>query len=153
MICIPSCTLAAIFLFSMLYVTFMVDKNYVNNTLMNGLSEDLKKEYIKRVHERRTIYMTGFFAGLIISLASLFILRQTIPFGSVSSGCFLIALTYIVSFIYYHLTPKMSLFVTLLNKPEDRANWEKMYKYMQYNYMMSLIFGVLFVGLLGYGLC
>ncbi len=137
----------------MLYVTFMVDKNYVNNSLMSGLTPQLKDEYIKRVQERRNIYMTGFFAGLIISLISLFVFRQTIPFGSVSSACFLIAVTYSVSVLYYYVTPKMTLFVTLLDKQSDRENWAKIYQYMKYNYMMSLIFGVLFVGLLGYGLC
>jgi hypothetical protein len=153
MVCFPICMLAGVFLLSMLYVTFMVDKNYVNNSLMSGLTPQLKDEYIKRVQERRNIYMTGFFAGLIISLISLFVFRQTIPFGSVSSACFLIAVTYSVSVLYYYVTPKMTLFVTLLDKQSDRENWAKIYQYMKYNYMMSLIFGVLFVGLLGYGLC
>ena len=70
-----------------------------------------------------------------------------------SSACVLIVVKYVVSLTYYYLTPKLPLFVTLLNKQSDRENWEKIYKYMKYNYIMSFVFGVFFVGLLGYGLC
>jgi hypothetical protein len=153
MICYPICAVAAVFLVSMLYVTFMVDKNYVNSTIMSDLSPQLKQEYLKRVTERRNIHMTGFVGGLVIALIILFILRQTVQFGSMSSACVLIVVTYVVSLTYYYLTPKLPLFVTLLNKQSDRENWEKIYKYMKYNYIMSFVFGVFFVGLLGYGLC
>lgn len=153
MICYPICAVAAVFLVSMIYVTFMVDKNYVNNTIMSDLSPQLKQEYLKRVTERRNIHMTGFVGGLVIALIVLFILRQTIQFGSMSSACVLIVVTYTVSLTYYYLTPKLPLFVTLLDKKSDRDNWEKIYKYMKYNYIMSFVFGVLFVGILGYGLC
>ncbi len=153
MICYPICFAAAVFLVSMIYVTFMVDKNYVNSTLMTDLTPQLKQEYLKRVSERRNIHMTGFVGGLVIGLIVLFILRQTVQFGSMSSACILIVVTYVVSLTYYYLTPKLPLFVTLLNKQSDRENWEKIYKYMKYNYIMSFVFGVFFVGLLGYGLC
>ncbi len=153
MICYPICAVAAVFLVSMIYVTFMVDKNYVNSTLMTDLTPQLKQEYLKRVTERRNIHMSGFLGGLVIALIVLFILRQTVQFGSMSSACVLIVVTYVVSLTYYYLTPKLPLFVTLLNKQSDRENWEKIYKYMKYNYIMSFVFGVFFVGLLGYGLC
>ncbi len=153
MICYPICFTAIVFLVSMMYVTFMVDKNYVNNTLMTDLTPQLKQEYLKRVTERRNIHMTGFVGGLVISLIILFILRQTVEFGSMPSACILIVVTYVVSLTYYYLTPKLPLFVTLLNTQSDRENWEKIYKYMKYNYIMSFVFGIFFVGLLGYGLC
>ena len=153
MVCITSCFLASIFLVSMLYFSFMVDKNYINKTLTSTLSKNLQDEYLKRVKERRNIYMTGFFVGLIISLMSLYILRKSIAFGSISSGCFLISLTYIVAVMYYYVTPKLPLFVTLLDKKEDRDNWNTLYHYMKYNYIASFVFGIFFVGLLGYGLC
>ena len=68
MICYPICAVAAVFLVSMIYVTFMVDKNYVNNTIMSDLSPQLKQEYLKRVTERRNIHMTGFVGGLVIAM-------------------------------------------------------------------------------------
>ncbi len=153
MVCMKSCAVAGVFLGSMLYTSFMVDKQYINNTMMQNLSPQLKDEYIKRIKERRNLFMTGFFGGLIISLIALYILRSTMKFGSISSACFLIALTYISALVYYYVSPKMPLFVTLLDKQSDREAWGKIYNYMKYNYIMSLIFGVLFVGLLGYGLC
>ena len=153
MVCMKSCAVAGVFLGSMLYTSFMVDKQYINNTMMQNLSPQLKEEYIKRIQERRNLFMTGFFGGLIISLIALYILRSTMKFGSISSACFLISLTYISALVYYYVSPKMPLFVTLLDKQSDREAWGKIYNYMKYNYIMSLIFGVLFVGLLGYGLC
>ena len=153
MVCITSCFLAAIFLASMLYFNFMVDKNYINKTLTSTLSKELQDEYKKRILERRSIYMTGFFTGLIISLISLYILRKSIAFGGIPSACFLISLTYIVTLMYYYVTPKLPLFVTLLDKREDRENWNTLYHYMKYNYIASFVFGILFVGILGYGLC
>lgn len=153
MICYPICAVATVFLVSMLYVTFMVDKNYLNNTLMTDLTPQLKQEYLKRVTERRNIHMTGFIGGLAIALIVLFLLRQTVHFGSMSSACVLIVVTYVVSLTYYYLTPKLPLFVTLLDKKQDRDNWAKIYNYMKYNYIMSFVFGIFFVGLLGYGLC
>ena len=153
MVCITSCSLAAIFLVSMLYMTFMVDKDYLKHTMLSNLPDNLKDEYQKRIVERRTIYMVGFFGGLIISLFSLYILRSSIKFGSIPSACFLLSLTYIIGTLYYYITPKMSLFVTLLDKKEDREAWNEIYNYMKKSYMMSMICGVLFVSLLGYGLC
>jgi hypothetical protein len=153
MVCITSCSLAGIFLVSMLYMTFMVDKDYLKHTMLSNLPDNLKDEYQKRVVERRTIYMVGFFGGLIISLFSLYILRSSIKFGSIPSACFLLSLTYIIGTLYYYVTPKMSLFVTLLDKKEDREAWNEIYNYMKKSYMMSMICGVLFVSLLGYGLC
>ena len=153
MVCITSCSLAGIFLVSMLYMTFMVDKDYLKHTMLYNLPDNLKDEYQKRVVERRTIYMVGFFGGLIISLFSLYILRSSIKFGSIPSACFLLSLTYIIGTLYYYITPKMSLFVTLLDKKEDREAWNEIYNYMKKSYMMSMICGELFVSLLGYGLC
>ncbi len=153
MVCITSCSLAGIFLVSMLYMTFMVDKDYLKNTMLSNLSDNLKDEYQKRVVERRTIYMVGFFGGLIISLFSLYILRSSIKFGSIPSACFLLSLTYIIGTLYYYITPKMPLFVTLLDKKEDREAWNEIYNYMKKTYMMSMLAGILFVSFLGYGLC
>lgn len=153
MVCTSICFVAAVFLVSMIYVSFMVDKNYLNNTLMKDLTPQLKQEYLKRVTERRNIHMTGFVGGLAVGLIVLFLLRQTVTFGSMSSACILIVVTYVVSLTYYYLTPKLPLFVTLLDKQSDRENWAKIYTYMKYNYMMSFVFGIFFTGLLGYGLC
>ena len=153
MVCITSCSLAGIFLVSMLYMTFMVDKDYLKHTMLYNLPDNLKDEYQKRVVERRTIYMVGFFGGLIISLFSLYILRSSIKFGSIPSACFLLSLTYIIGTLYYYITPKMSLFVTLLDKKEDREAWNEIYNYMKKTYIMSMVAGILFVSLLGYGLC
>ena len=131
----------------------MVDKDYLKHTMLYNLPDNLKDEYQKRVVERRTIYMVGFFGGLIISLFSLYILRSSIKFGSIPSACFLLSLTYIIGTLYYYITPKMSLFVTLLDKKEDREAWNEIYNYMKKTYIMSMICGILFVSLLGYGLC
>jgi hypothetical protein len=69
------------------------------------------------------------------------------------SACYLIAMTYIFCYIYYTMTPKSDLLVVYLDDPAAREKWVEVYKYMQYNYHMSMLLGIVFVGLLGYGMC
>ena len=69
------------------------------------------------------------------------------------SACYLIAMTYIICYIYYTMTPKSDLLVVYLDDPAAREKWVEVYKYMQYNYHMSMLLGIVFVGLLGYGMC
>ena len=153
MVCYFSCSLAGVFLFSMVYMTLMIDKKYITSDLMNKLTEEQKEIYRNIIKERRNIYFLGFLGGLIISLFSLYIIRNNYKMSSISSGCFLIALTYIIVYIYYTLSPKSDLLVVHLDDEDARRKWMEIYNYMKYNYHISILLGVIFVGLLGYGLC
>lgn len=153
MTCILSCGLAGVFLFSMVFMLFAVDKGFINKTLMDKLSPELQQKYLERVDERRNIYIMGFAGGLIISLISLYFLRKSVMMGGISSACYVIALTYIIVLIYYSLSPKKDLLVVEIPDQETRQAWNQIYKYMKTTYLTSMLLGVIFVGLLSYGLC
>ena len=63
MVCYTSCAVAGVFLFSMVYMTFSIDKNSIKDDLMNMLSPELQEKYRQIIKERRDIYLTGFVAG------------------------------------------------------------------------------------------
>jgi hypothetical protein len=65
----------------------------------------------------------------------------------------MVAMTYIITYIYYTMTKKSPLMVTYLDDPAARAKWVEIYDYMKYNYHMSLLLGIVFVGFFGYGIC
>jgi len=153
MVCYTTCGVAGVFLFSMVYMTFAVDKNYVKDDLMKMLTPELQEKYRHILKERRDIYLTGFVGGLIISLGTWMYLKNNYKMEGFHSACYLIAMTYIFCYIYYTMTPKSDLLVVYLDDPAAREKWVEVYKYMQYNYHMSMLLGIVFVGLLGYGMC
>ncbi len=153
MVCYTSCALSGVFLFSMAYFAISVDKNYIKNDLMAMLTPELQEKYKATMKERRDLYLKGFIGGFIISLVAWLLLRNTYKITVVQTVCFLIAMTYIITYIYYTMAPKSPLFVTYLDDPKARAKWVEVYNYMKYNYHMSMLLGIVFVGLFGYGLC
>ena len=153
MCCYFSCGLSIVFLVSMIAMLLLVDKKYIKKTLMDKLTPDLQVKYQNRVNERRTIYLTGFIAGLVISLMTLFILKQSIKMDGMRAACYVVALTFLITSFYYTLAPKSDLLVVDIDDLETRKAWMEIYKYMKWNYHASIILGVLFAGFLGYGLC
>ncbi len=153
MCCYFTCGLSMVFLVSMIAMLFLVDKKYIKKTLMDKLTPDLQTKYQNRVQERRSIYLVGFTAGLIISLMSLLIIRKSIKMDGMRAACFVIALTFITTTFYYTIAPKSDLLVVEIDDLETRKAWMEIYKYMKWNYHASIILGILFAGFLGYGLC
>ncbi len=155
MVCYTSCAIAGVFLFSMVYMTISVDKHYLKDDFMKLLTPELQDKYTQIMKERRDLYVKGFVGGFIISLISLLYFKyySKLNIGNVQSACFLVAMTYIITYIYYTMTKKSTLMVTYLDDPVARAKWVEMYDYMKYNYHMSLLLGIVFVGFFGYGAC
>ncbi len=153
MVCYTSCALSGVFLFSMAYLAIKVDKNYLTNDFMKMLTPELQDKYKVIMKERRDLYMKGFIGGFVISLIAWLCIRNTYKISGIQTACFLIAMTYIITYIYYTMAPKSPLFVVYLDDPVMRAKWSEIYSYMKYNYHMSMLLGIVFVGLFGYGLC
>ncbi len=153
MVCYTACAVSGVFLFSMAYFALSVDKNYIKNNLMNMLTPELQEKYKATMKERRDIYLKGFIGGFVISLLTWLYIRNTYKLSGIQSGCFLIAMTYIITYLYYTMAPKSPLFVVYLDDPKARSKWAEVYNYMKYNYHMSMLLGIVFVGLFGYGMC
>ena len=155
MVCYTSCFIAGVFLFSMAYMALSVDTHYLKDDLMKMLTPELQEKYNQIMKERRDLYIKGFVGGFVISLFVLLLLKNNakMNIGSIQSGCFLVAMTYIIMYMYYTMSPKLPLMVTYLDDPKARAKWVEMYDYMKYKYHMSMLLGIVFVGLFGYGIC
>ena len=149
MFCYKTCGLAFVFLFAMLYLTFSVDKNQLNDNLMATLDSKKQAIYKKIVNERRGLYIKGYLIGFIIALGVL--LQAGDRLNKNGKICMVIAISYIVMYFYYTLSPKSDYMVLHLDKEEQRRKWLDVNKTMQYNYHMGLLLGMVFIGTFMYG--
>ena len=145
MFCYKTCGLAFVFLFGMIYLTFSVDKTNLKDSLMNTLDKQNQKKYENIVKERRDLYLTGYLLGFAIALIALLVIPKS--FGRYSQVCFVIAVSYIIMYFFYTLSPKSDYMILHLNDLNQRQKWLNIYKTMQYNYHLGLLLGIVFIGL------
>lgn len=144
MVCAITCSIAIAFLVANLYVTFTVDKTKMMTEFNSLMSDPLKQRYQRIVNERRDIYLQGYALGLLISFVIIALqLRQYVRLGTLSLMCTVGAITFLVNYFYYMLTPKSDYMVIHLNEPRQRAAWQKISRTMQVKYHLGLLFGIL----------
>lgn len=153
MVCLRSCSMSLIFLFSMLYMTFTIDKGAMTEKLVKHFNAKQIDYYKRVIQERTVIYLTGFGIGLVSSLALLFALKNKLKLNPWIITCTCVSLSYIVMYFYYTLSPKMDLMVVQLDKKEARLAWQEYYTTMKNKYHISMLLGFVFVSLLNSGLC
>ena len=140
--CVFSCTLAAVFIFSMLYMLIMVDKS---SELVKVLDPTQMEIYKKIVVERRNLMIVGYIIGLILSaVMTLYVNKRSLQV------CYAIIITYMTSYFYYTLMPKSDYMLLHLNSDQNEA-WLSVYLKMKNNYHLSFLLGMLFVGFAVYG--
>ena len=153
MVCLRYCSLSLVFLFSMLYMTLTIDKHALTDNLVKHFNNEQIEYYRKVIKERTRIYLTGFGIGLLVSIGVLFSMKKSLKLNSWIMVCTSIAVSYIVMYFYYTLSPKMDLMVVQLDKKEARLAWQEYYTTMKNKYHISMLLGVVFVSLLNKGLC
>ena len=153
MVCLRSCSMSLIFLFSMLYMTFTLDKDAMTQNLVKHFNAEQIDYYKSVIKERTVIYLTGFGIGLVASLALLYALKNKLKLNPWIITCTSVSLSYIVMYFYYTLSPKMDLMVVQLDKKEARLAWQEYYTTMKNKYHISMLLGFVFVSLLNSGLC
>jgi hypothetical protein len=154
MVCVRSCAVAIVFLFSMLYMTFTIDKDKMTENLQKHFDKTHVEYYKKVVKERTRIYLTGFGIGLVLSLILLFIMKYKMKkISNLVIICTCIAVSYVTMYFYYTLSPKMDLMVVQLDKKEARLAWQNYYNNMKNKYHISMLLGVVFSFLINNGLC
>lgn len=154
MVCVRSCAVAIVFLFSMLYMTLTIDKDKMTENLQKHFDETHVEYYKKVVKERTRIYLTGFGIGLVLSLILLFIMKYKMKkISNLVIICTCIAVSYTTMYLYYTLSPKMDLMVVQLDKKEARIAWQNYYNNMKNKYHISMLLGVVFSFLINNGLC
>jgi len=153
MVCLRSCSMSLVFLFSMLYMTLTIDKDAMTPNLTKHFNAEQIDYYKRVIKERTVIYLTGFGIGLVSSLALLFALKHKLKLNPWIITCTCVSLSYIVMYFYYTLSPKMDLMVVQLDKKEARLAWQEYYTTMKNKYHISMLLGFVFVSLLNSGLC
>jgi len=153
MVCMKSCSLSLVFLFSMLYMTFTIDKHALTDNLVKHFNAEQVEYYKNVIKERTSIYLKGFAIGLAASIGLLFGMKNKFKLNPWVITCTCVSISYIVMYFYYTLSPKMDLMVVQLDKKEARLAWQEYYKTMKNKYHISMILGFVFVSLLNSGLC
>ena len=150
--CTTTCFIALVIVVAMGIMTIMVSNDSFVQSYRNQLPDDLKNAYDKIVTERQQIYFTGYIIGFVVSLFSIIfsvnVLKQKIPISAMV--CLAVVVSTVVNYFYYILSPKTTYMVELLKTEQQRQEWLKVYKSMQYYYYSSFVLGVVGVGVFAY---
>lgn len=152
MACTISCMISAIFIIGMIYFYNVTDKSEIVKKYKSSLSPELQKRYKKISEERMYIGYQGYALGFILSLVIIFYnlkIKQT-KMNNISLVCIVVATAFITNYFYYILSPKSDWMLNHLKNQEEINAWLSMYKEMQFNYHMGLVFGIIAVGMLAF---
>lgn len=147
--CYISCSIAIVFLSSMLFMHFFMIKNKVIKEYQDQLPENLRQIYKKIVDERLHIYYYGFLLGVLLSIAIIMYNLQLKPSNKMTTTsmiCIIVSTSFLVNYFYYVLTPKSNNMLEHVENKEQTKAWFKMYRNMQYYYHLSLVLGILTMG-------
>ena len=152
MACTISCMISAVFVIGMIYFYNITDKSEVVKHYKQKLSSDQQKRYEKIVEERTKISYTGYILGLVLSLFIIFynMNLKGAKLSNTSVVCVVIATSFLTNYFYYTLSPKTDWMLNHMNSQEEVRSWLQMYRAMQYNYHMGIVFGIIAVGVLAY---
>tara|TARA_Y100000389_G_scaffold16234_1_gene14311 strand:- start:2292 stop:2699 length:408 start_codon:yes stop_codon:yes gene_type:complete len=120
------------------------------------LEPEQKKVYTKIINERKTIYYIGFAIGIIISII---LLNLNIKFLKVIKSkreknvCFVVAITFIINYLFYTIYPKSNYMILHLNDKQQVKKWLNVYLSMQLNYHLGFVFGIIAVGFFANSYC
>ena len=144
MVCGTSCIIAGAFIFSSVFLSMRVDKYALKDPLFQKISSENRKKYMMITNERRNIYLKGFGLGFIMSILFLLIsYQQGKKFSSITKMCGVLAISFIVNYFYYILSPKSDYMILHLNTPIERQAWLNIYKTMQFNYHLGFVLGLI----------
>ena len=132
------CSIALIFLTGIIFTTLYVDGK--NKALIDSLDKDQKQKYHQIKEKRRHIFSISIISGFIISLISLFFLRNN---SKIVKVCLVGAITLVTSYFVYSLYPKGDFMISHLKTDDQREKWLAVYKEMKYKYHLGLLTGLL----------
>jgi hypothetical protein len=122
-----------------------------HNELKKVFSPKLDAIYDNIISERRNQYIHGILIGVVIAYVLLRnILKVTNMFHRIS---FFVAVTTVVSVLYYSLMPKSDYMLNHLKTPEENKAWLEMYKTMRSRYIIGFVLGSLSAIPIAYTLC
>ena len=147
--CGISCSISAVFLIGMIYMTYSVAKSQIITKYKSQLPEKLQKIYEEITNERTTIYYQGYALGFILSF---FIIIANVYSGhkmlsTMSMVCLVLATSFITNYFYYILSPKKNWMLNYIETPDQTKLWLQMYRGMQVYYHTGLVLGIIAVSI------
>ena len=152
MVCSISCSISAVFIIGMIYMTNAMTKSKIIKKYEEELPKELKSMYKSIVEERTRIYYTGYILGFLLSLILIVYITQVqrTRMSTSSMVCTTVALAFLTNYFYYILTPKTNHMLDHVTTPEQTKAWLAMYKGMQYYYHAGLAIGLVAVGIFAF---
>ena len=150
--CTITCFIAFVIIVAMVIMSFMVSNDPFIKSYRNNFPEDIKNEYDRIVAERQTIFYTGYLIGFVLSIFAIIFSINVLKRKMSTSFmvCLTIVLSSVVNHLYYVLTPKSNYMINLLKTDQQRHDWLKMYKSMQFYFHSSFALGIVAVGVFTY---
>lgn len=146
--CTITCFIATVIVVAMVIMMYMVNNDPFIKSYRNKMPDDLKAVYDKIVAERMQIYTTGyiigFVAAILLIVLNVAVLKKKMPVGAMV--CLTIVVSTVINYFYYILTPKSAHMVGLLKTDQQKSDWLRVYKSMQYYYHGSFALGAVAVG-------
>ena len=130
-------------------------QNNIIQKYENQLSDELKITYKNIVNDRLQNYYIGYTLGFFLALIIIFYNYRfrKIPASSLSVVCTVVALSFLINYFYYILSPKKDWMLNHIKTPEETKAWLEMYRGMQYYYHGGLAIGLLAVGIFAFAFC
>lgn len=154
MVCMLNCSISLIFIISMIYMMFSIDKKEIKTKMMSVLNEEEQQKYKNIINERRNIYLFGYVIGLILSLLMIYFKKSLkLKINKNTMICFILAVSFLTTYFFYILYPKSDYMINYLDNEEKREAWLYVYKQFNWNYHFGLVLGIIGVFFLGYAFC
>jgi len=119
---------------SSFFMNFLKNEKVFNN-FMNLLNDKQKKIYNKIIKERLFIYISGTILGIIISL----FLRYKYSYNI----CICLSIMLITKLVFYYIYPKSTYMMYHLTNTKQTDAWMDIYTHMKYNWIKSIILGLI----------
>lgn len=155
MICGTTCIIALVFLIANIYTILSCTNNKkTKQDFLDVLNEKQKTTYENIINERKNIYYSGYFLGIVLSIISYFISKKIlkIRFNNISLVCFIGAITFVTNYLFYILYPKSDYMLLHLSDKEQITQWLKIYRKMQVKFHIGFVLGIIAVMIFCYSL-
>ena len=150
-VCSLSCGIATMFILASLFTSLFIEKVSVSQDFKNSLNDKQLKTYQEIVKHRQTLYLHGLLIGFIVSLVVIFGLR--IHGSRLTTFCSVLAISFVVCYFYYILSPKQKYMVRELENQEQIDKWLKIYRLMQFRYHLGFALGLVGVAVFSQSFC
>ncbi len=152
MVCTFSCMLSLMFIISMIVMNNAVESSQVIQKYKDTLNVEQKRKYEEIIKERSIINYQGYALGFIFSLFIIFYnyyLKKN-KLSNMSIVCIIVATSFVTQYFYYILHPKKNWMLNNIHTKIEIQNWLNTYRSMQMYYHISLVLGIIAIGILGF---